>query len=77
MVHDGAAVGFDGLQVVFDDECVVSGAGIALGATLAERGIEDLVARLVRLPGDRPGAANAGRKVMVLIYAMLLGADSI
>ena len=29
----------------------------------------------MRLRRDRPGAANAGRKVMALIYAMLLGAD--
>ena len=78
MVHDDGAVGLDGLQVVFDDERVVSGAGIALVATLAERlGIEGLVAQFVRLPRDRPGAANAGRKVMALLYAMLLGADSI
>jgi len=32
---------------------------------------------VVRLRRDRPGAANAGRKVMALIYAMVLGADSI
>jgi hypothetical protein len=31
----------------------------------------------VRLRRDRPGAANAGRKVMALIFAMLLGADCI
>jgi Transposase DDE domain group 1 len=31
----------------------------------------------VRLRGDRPGAANAGRKVMALLFAMVLGADSI
>ena len=78
LVDDDEGVGLDGLQVVFDDERVVSDAGIALVATLAERlGIERLAGRLVRLPGDRPGAANAGRKVMGLIYAMLLGADSI
>ena len=53
-------------------------AGIALVATLAGRlGIERLVGRFVRLRCDRPGAANAGRKVMALIYAMLLGADCI
>src|SRR4051794_39986777 len=40
-------------------------------------GIEALAARLVRLRGDRPGAANAGRKVMALVFAMVLGADSI
>ena len=49
-----------------------------LVAALAERlGIEALAGRLVRLPRDRPGAANAGRKVMALVYAMVLGADSI
>jgi hypothetical protein len=78
MVHDDGPVGLDGVEVSFDDERVVSDAGIALVATLAGRlGIEGLVGRFVRLPRDRPGAANAGRKVMALIYAMLLGADSI
>src|SRR5947209_18962838 len=32
---------------------------------------------LVRLCRDRPGAANPGRKVMALLFAMVLGADSI
>jgi Transposase DDE domain group 1 len=32
---------------------------------------------VVRLRRDRPGAANAARKVMALVYAMVLGADSI
>ena len=78
VVHDDAAVGLDGLDVVFDDERAVSDAGIVLVATLAERlGIEALARGLVRLRGDRPGAANAGRKVMALVFAMLLGADSI
>ena len=77
MVHDGGPVGLDGVQVRFDDERVVSDAGIALAATLAERlGIEALVGRFVRLRPDRPGASSAGRKVMALIYAMALGADS-
>src|SRR6059058_1775077 len=78
MVHDDAAVGLDGVEVVFDDERLVSDAGIALVATLAGRlQIDGLVGRFVRLRRDRPGAANAGRKVMALIFAMLLGADSI
>src|SRR5947207_10232520 len=78
MVHDDEPVGLDGLQVVFDDERVVSDAGIALVATLAQRlGIEALAGRLVRLRRERPGAANAGRKVMALLCAMVLGADSI
>jgi hypothetical protein len=78
VVHDDEAVGLNGLAVEFDDERVVSDAGIALVATLAGRlGIERLAGRLVRLRGDRPGAANAGRKVMALLFAMVLGADSI
>jgi Transposase DDE domain group 1 len=78
VVHDDGPAGLDGVRVAFDDERVVSDAGIALVATLAGRlGIERLVGGFVRLRRDRPGAANAGRKVMALIYAMLLGADSI
>jgi hypothetical protein len=78
MVHDEGPVGLDVLRVAFDDERVVSDAGIALAATLAQRlGIEALVERFVRLRPQRPGAASAGRKVMTLIYAIALGADSI
>ncbi len=78
MVQDGGAVGLDGLRVEFDDERVVSDAGVMLVATLAGRlGVEALAGRLVRLRRELPGAANAGRKVMALLYAMVLGADSI
>jgi hypothetical protein len=78
MVHDDGPVGLDLVRVAFDDERVVSDAGIALAATLAQRlGIEGLVDRLVLLRPGRPGARNAGRKVMTLIFAMALGADSI
>ncbi|MGO9761394.1 MAG: IS1380 family transposase [Solirubrobacteraceae bacterium] len=78
MVDDDEPVGLDGLRVEFDDERAVSDAGVMLVATLAERlGIEALTGRLVRLRRDRPGAANAGRKVIALIFAMVLGADSI
>jgi DDE family transposase len=78
MVHDDELVGPDAVEVVFDDERVVSDAGIVLVAALAARlGIERVAGRLVRLRPGRPGAANAGRKVMALVYAMLLGADSI
>jgi DDE family transposase len=78
MVQDDGPVGLEGMRVEFDDERVVSDAGIALVATLAERlGIEALAGRLVRLRRDRPGAAGAGRKVIALVYAMALGADSI
>ena len=78
MVHDDERVGLDCLGVEFDDERAVSDAGVVLVATLAGRlGIEALAGRLVRLRRDRPGAANAGRKVMALVFAMVLGADSI
>jgi hypothetical protein len=78
MVHDDKPVGLDAVQVAFDDERVVCDAGVILVATLAERlGVEALAQQLVRLRRDRPGAANAGRKVIALVYAMVLGADSI
>src|SRR5213596_629908 len=78
MVHDDGPVGLDQVRVVFDDERVVSDAGVALAATLAQRlGVEGLVDRFVLLRPDRPGARKAGRKVMSLIFAMALGADSI
>lgn len=78
MVQDDEPVGLDGLQVCFDDERVVCDAGVMLVATVAERlGIEALAGGLVRLRRGRPGAANAARKVMALVFAMVLGADSI
>src|SRR4051794_3745757 len=78
MVQDDERVGLDGLQVCFDDERVVSDAGVMLVATLCERlGIEALAGQVVRLRRDRPGAANAARKVMAVLFAMVLGADSI
>ena len=78
MVHDDERVVLDRLSVEFDDERAVSDAGVALVATLAERlGLEALAGRLVRLRRERPGATNAGRKVMALVFAMVLGADCI
>jgi hypothetical protein len=78
MVHDDGPVGLDQVRVVFDDARVVSDAGVALAATLAQRlGLEGLVDRFVLLRPERPGARNAGRKVMSLVFAMALGADSI
>src|SRR3954447_10198366 len=77
MVHADGPVGLDGIAVEFDDERAVADAGIVLAATLAGRlGIEALVGGMVDL-GDRPGAANAGAKVMTLVSAMALGADCI
>jgi hypothetical protein len=55
----------------------VADAGIVLAASLAERlGIQALVDETVDF-GQRPGAANAGAKVMTLVPAMALGADCI
>lgn len=67
----------DSTVVVFDDERAVANAGVMLPALLARQlGIERLVDETVRL-GDRPGGANAGRKVMTMVSAMALGADCI
>src|ERR1700710_2899054 len=76
--QEAKPVGLDGTRVCFDDERAVCDAGIMVVATLAERlGIEALARDGVRLRRDRAGAANAGRKVMALVYAVGLGADSI
>ena len=78
MVHDDKPIGLNRVEVVFDDERVVSDAGVMLVATLAGRlGVELLAGDLVRLRPGRPGPANAGRKIMALVFAMILGADSI
>ena len=78
MVQDDGPVGLDGVQVKFDDERVVSDAGLMLVAMLAARlGVEESAQRFVRLRPKRPGAGNAGRKVISLVFAMALGADSI
>jgi hypothetical protein len=67
----------DSVAVEFDDERLVAGAGIVVCATLAARlGIERLVERTVNL-GKRAGGANPGRKVLSLVHAICLGADSI
>jgi hypothetical protein len=67
----------DRFAVCFDDERVVVNAGVLLPVTLEQRlGLERLVDEAVDL-GERPGAARPGRKVLSLVHAMLLGADSI
>jgi hypothetical protein len=83
MVHDGADVpagpaSLDSVMVQFDEQRLVSDAGLLLTATLADRlGIEDLVNESVWLGYRVPGAALPGRKVMSLVHGMLAGADSI
>jgi hypothetical protein len=80
MVTDCAGRGgrrLDRLEVVFDDERVVANAGVLLASTLSDRlGLERLVDQCVAL-GDSSAGARAGAKVLSLVHAMLLGADSI
>jgi hypothetical protein len=67
----------DAVKVEFDDERAVSNAGVLLVATLAQRlGLDQLVGECVRL-GTRGARFRPGRKVMSLVFAMLLGADCI
>ena len=67
----------DRFEAVFDDERVVANAGVLLPATLADRlGVEALVDATVSL-ADRSAGSRAGAKVLSLVSAMLLGADSI
>lgn len=83
MVHDAADVpaglaSLDSVRVRFDEQRLVSDAGLLVCATLAERlAIEDLVNESVWLDPRAPGAALPGRKVMSLVHGMLAGADSI
>jgi hypothetical protein len=77
MVQDDGQVGLDRVEVTFDDRRAVSDAGVVLVAMLASRlGVGVLADRFVRL-GGVAGAANPGRKILTLIYAMVLGADCI
>ncbi len=83
MVHDQSDVikgpaSPDQIAVVFDEQRLVSDAGLLLTASLADRlGIAQLVNDAVSLGSGVPGAALPGRKVMTLVHGMLAGADSI
>jgi hypothetical protein len=67
----------DQVEIAFDDERAVASAGLLLPATLAERlGIEQGSDALIDL-GDRPGAANPGRKLLTVVHALVAGADCI
>ena len=83
MVHDCADVpegptNLDAVRVTFDEERLISDAGLLLTASLADRlGIEQLVNESVWLDPRAPGACLPGRKVLSLVHGMLAGADSI
>ena len=65
------------VEVAFDDERAVSGARLLLPVTFGERpGIEQATDQLVDL-GDRPGAAQPGRKLLTLVHALVAGGDCI
>ena len=67
----------DQVDIAFDDERAVASAGLLLPATLAERlGIEQATDQLVDL-GDRPGAAQPGRKLLTLVHALVAGGECI
>lgn len=67
----------DRLDVVFDEPNLVANAGLVTVATLADRvGLGRLVDDTVRL-GDRPGAANAGSKVLTLVHMLVAGGSHI
>ena len=73
----GLLQNIDRVGVVFDDESLVADAGLLAAATLMDRlGLEELVDRVVRIKG-RVGGANAGRKTLTLVSAMLAGGSHI
>ncbi len=83
MVHDAADVptgpmSLDSVRVEFNEERLISDAGLLIAATLSDRlGLEELVNESVWLGYRVPGAALPGRKVMSLVHGMLAGADSV
>ena len=67
----------DRLDVAFDDDRLVTDAGLLLPATLAQHlGLRELVAEHLDL-GAKPGRANVGDKLLTLIFSALAGGDCI
>jgi len=67
----------DRLETAFDDDRLVSNAGLLLPSTLAQHlGLQELVDAHVDL-GTAPGRANAGDKLMTLVASALVGGDCI
>lgn len=83
MVHVRADVpegpaNLDSVRVAFDEERLISDAGLLLTASLADRlRLEELINESVWLDPRVPGACLPGRKVLSLVHGMLAGADSI
>ena len=67
----------DRLRVVFDDDSLVSDAGLLIAGTVMSRfGLEELLDESVRMDG-RVGGARPGRKVLSLVASMLVGGSHI
>ena len=67
----------DRLAVVFDEESLVSDAGLLAVGTLMKRlGLEGLLDETVRM-GGRVGGSRPGRKILSLVVSMLLGGSHI
>jgi hypothetical protein len=67
----------DRVGTAFDDDRLVADAGLLLPATLASHlGLRELVDEHLDL-GDKPGAANAGDKLLTLVMSALAGGDCI
>ena len=67
----------DRLDTAFDDDRLVADAGLLLPATLAHHlGLKELVDEHLDL-GRKPGAANAGDKLLTLVMSALAGGDCI
>ncbi len=70
--------GLDGIEIAFDNERLVTDAGLVLPATLCDRlGAQGVIDDLVQRPGDPAVGAGAGAKALSIAFAMLAGADSI
>ena len=67
----------DRLGVTFDDDSLVSDAGLlAVGTLMSRLGLEELVDKTVRMDG-RAGGARPGRKILSLVASMLTGGSHI
>jgi hypothetical protein len=67
----------DRLDTAFDDDRLVSDAGLLLPATLAQHlGLKALVETHLDL-GDKPGRAHVGDKLLTLVMSALAGGDCI
>ena len=67
----------DRIRIAFDDQRLVTNAGLILPATLAlHLGLPQLVDRRLDL-GDAPGRANPGDKISTLVASALAGGDCI